>query len=145
MAWAGGFRAATGFIAAEFAAAGRFGGAAALGIANRFVAGRYFLGRGRNRALVFLDVFFHAGTDFGTHVDTEGFGDGGANLVEIRNPVTYAVDVKRAAGNHIGLEAIALGFFERAGQFEQLTEGQVGLDGAHDFPDDTWKLGNDCR
>ena len=130
------FIAFAGFIAAEFAAAILLGRAIALDIANGFVAGRNFPSRGRNRAFVFFDVVFHTGTDLGTHIDTEGFCNGGTDLVEVRNPVAYAVNVEWAARNHVGFEAIALGFFEGAGQLEQLAEGKVGFNGAHNFPDD---------
>lgn len=81
----------------------------------------------------------------GVQRDAECLGQRRAQLLEVWDPVADAVDVERLARYHLGLEPVLLGFLERASKLEQLAEGEVGLDGGHDFADDARQLRDDGR
>ena len=88
---------------------------------------------------------FELGLLAGVQRDAECLGQRRAQLLEVWDPVADAVDVERLARYHLGLEAVLLGFLECARELEQLAEGEVGLDGGHDFADDARQLRDDGR
>lgn len=121
-----------------------------LGTARARVALRLCRGRrrgrtSRDRALVLMlgavELCFLAGVQR----DAKRLGERRAQLVQVRYPIADAVNVERLARYHLRLEAVLLGFLERAGELEQLAEGEVGLDGGHDLADDVWQFRDDGR
>lgn len=81
----------------------------------------------------------------GVQRDAEGIGEGRAQFLQVWDPVADTVDVERLARDHLGLEAVLLGFFECTGELEHLTEREVGFDRRHDFLDDGRQLRDDGR
>ena len=88
---------------------------------------------------------FKLGLFAGVQRDAKRIGKGRAQFLQVRNPVADTVDVERLARDHLGLEAVLLGLFQRAGKLEHLTERKVGFDGRHDFLDDGRQLRDDGR
>ena len=68
-----------------------------------------------------------------------------SELLDIWDPVADSLDIKGLSGHHLRLEAILLRFLQRPCKLENLAEGEIGLDRAHDFLDDGRKMRDNGR
>ena len=90
-----------------------------------------------------MALALHGGAHRSVDVDVERVGNRLAELHDVGNPIADLRDVERTSGHHVGLEAVLLRFLQRARELKHLAEGEVRLDGIHDFLDDGGQVRDD--